>query len=115
MPVAVAAAAGDRDHQSVDLLLTLLFAGIMAVSIWGAFAIPRDRRFAFGLGVPPSVQGSVGKFTGLIAYVLIGTILYFGTTKAVLETEWMSWVSAVLLTFFLVMEFFTIRRLTHAP
>jgi hypothetical protein len=97
----------------MTLLLVALFGAVVTVTIWGWLIVPRDRRFPVSLGVPPSVEGSVGKRTGLVLWLSIASFFFAGSVIAASQRAEIGWIGAGLLAFFLLMEIHSIRRLSR--
>lgn len=93
------------------ILLCLLFAGIVGVTIWGWVAIEQTHRFKASLGVPPSVEATTGKRTTLLIYLGASTLIFFSSiTITSAELGMLPWAGAALLAFFVLIEFWTIKR-----
>ncbi|MGI8774199.1 MAG: hypothetical protein ACR2KQ_04165 [Actinomycetota bacterium] len=92
------------------LILVALFSATVAVTAWGWRVLPPETRFSFSIGAPPSVDGSLGKLTGLL--VQMGSGLFFAAGGWVVadDSPTMAGIAGALLLFFLLMEFRTIRR-----
>ena len=95
----------------MTFLLFALFGATIGVTVWGWVGLPDSSRFPVSLGVPPSVEGTVGKGVGLALWLLIATFFFWGSLFLASQSPGMAWVGASLLTFFLLMEVHTIRRL----
>lgn len=91
--------------------MAVLFVAVIAMTVWGWRVLPRDARFSFSIGVPPSVDGTFGKVTGLSVFIGCGLILAAGGWFAADETPAMAWIAIALLLYFLFFELLTIRRL----
>jgi hypothetical protein len=97
----------------MTFLLFALFASAIAVTVWGWVCLPVSSRFPVSLGVPPSVEGTVGKRVGLTLWLLIAAFLFRGSLFLAPVSPGMAWIGASLSTFFLLMEVHMIRRLKH--
>lgn len=95
----------------MTVLLVVLYGGIVVVSLWGALTIPEDRRFGVSFGVPPAISGTLGKRTGLIWWLAMGTMVFTGSLLPNSEGSGIRAIAAGLLGFFLVIELYTVRRL----
>ena len=91
----------------------LLFAAMLGVTVWGWTTVPDDARFPFAFGVPPSLQGTVGKFWGFVSFVIFGVWFFAGTFFAAGEEYAIGWVGVGLQAFFLAMEYRLVRRLSR--
>jgi hypothetical protein len=95
----------------MTILLFALFGVAIGVTVWGWRCLPVSSRFPVSFGVPPAVEGTVGKGAGLALYLLIAAFLFWGSLAAARSSSGMGWIGASLATFFLLMEVHTIRRL----
>jgi hypothetical protein len=97
------------------ILLIALFAGMIAVALWAWVTAPGDRRFSVRLGNPSSLDGTLGKRTGLLVWVVLGAVVMTGSLMAEEEPEGnlgaLPVAGAALLVFLLLMEIVSIRRL----
>ena len=91
----------------------LLLGGLVVLTVWGWRVVPPEGRFPVSFGVPPSVDGTIGKRFGLILFLLMG--LWFSALSlfAAVEGAQIGWVGIGLLAFFLAMEYRLIRRLAR--
>jgi hypothetical protein len=89
----------------------VLFIGLLVVTVWGWQIVPAQGRFPISFGVPPSVDGTIGKRAGLILFLLIGLWFTLLSLFAAFEDAQIGWIGVGLLAFFLAMEHRLIRRL----
>jgi hypothetical protein len=94
----------------LSVLVFVMFGLVVGVTVWGWLSLPGSR-FPVSLGVPPSVEGTVGKGVGLTLWLSISAILFAGSLSAARQSPGIAWIGAGLLAFFLFMEIHTIRRL----
>jgi hypothetical protein len=101
----------------MPILLIALFVGMVAVALWAWAAAPGERRFPVRSGAPPSLDGTVGKRTGLLVWVVLGAVVMTGSLMAEADTEadigWLAVAGALLLVFLLLVEIVSVRRLTR--
>lgn len=99
---------------ALTVVIVLLYAANVAVTVWGWRILPSETRFGIALGVPPSLQGTLAKRTGLVLYIVIGS--WFGGLSLLFASsnEGMAWLGAGLMAFFLLIEYLQIRRLGKA-
>ena len=95
-----------------------LIAGALCVcfvvqTAWGWRKISPERRFPASVGVPPSIEGTVGKRTGMFIWLFIGLLFSALTLFAASREDAMGWIGVGLLAFFLAMERHTIKRLSR--
>lgn len=99
----------------MPILLIALFVGMVAVALWAWVGAPADRRFPVGVGAPPSLDGTLGKRTGLVVWVALGAVVMTGSLMAEADTEadigWLAIAGAGSLAFLLLMEIVSVRRL----
>ncbi len=96
---------------ALRVVILALFGAILAATAFGAIVVPREKRFPVSIGVPPSVDGSVGKTFGLLLFLLAPTVIVAGALSGPYsQSSGIRWVAAPLLVFFLVMELHAIRR-----
>lgn len=73
--------------------------------------LPEDARFPLAWGVPPSVEGTVSKRTGLALFLLIEASLLAGVLIAAPRQPALGWIGASLMLFQLLAENRLVRRL----
>jgi hypothetical protein len=90
-----------------------LFGVQVVVLLWGWQAIDGDQRMSFSLGVPPSIQGTTSKRTGLVLRALVACFLFSGSLLAHLQGDtFIIVIGALLLGFFSVLDVLNVRRMT---
>ena len=96
-------------------LLIALYVGMVAVAAWGWVVIPREQRFSFRVGSPPSLDGTLGKRTALLMWLAQGAVVLGGSLMAAADDEanlgLLAVAGAGLLAFLLLMEIVSVRRL----
>ena len=97
----------------IVFVLIVLFLGMTTVAIWGWTTIPADRRFPVAWGAPPAVEGTMGKRTGLLVWLLIGAWLFGVSLLAASDDSALAWAGVGLMVFFLTMEYRSVRRLSR--
>lgn len=99
----------------MPILLIALYVGMVAVALWAWVAAPGERRFAIQVGNPPSFDGTLGKRTGLLVWVVLGAVVVTGSLMAEADSEGnlgaLPVAGAALLVFLLLMEIVSVRRL----
>ena len=99
----------------MPVLLIALFAGMVALALWTWVAAPGDRRFSVRSGNPPSLDGTLGKRTGLVVWVVLGAVVTTGSLMAGADPEGdpgaLPVAGAALLVFLLLMEIVSVRRM----
>lgn len=95
----------------MKIILSLLFAGIVGVIAWGWVAIESTHRFKASLGVPPSIEGTIGKRTNLLVRLAGGLVIFLSSITITSEGLWLlPWAGAFLLAFFLFDASWNIKR-----
>ena len=99
----------------MPILLITLFVSMVAVAVWAWVIAPGERRFPVRVGAPPTLDGTVGKRTGLLVWVALGALVTTGSLMAEADTDadirWLAVAGAALLVFLLLMEIVSVRRL----
>ncbi len=98
----------------MEALLYTLFGGIVAVTVWGWVSLDKRHRFRVSIGVPPSIDTTAGKRIGFLSYLVTGAVICW-SSLALSQEEGVGLplMGAACLTFFLTVEFLTIRRALH--
>ena len=99
--------------SALVVVTAALFVGVVYITVWGWRVIPADGRFPISFGVPPSVDGSIGKRSGLVLFLLIDLWLLFLSALAASVPSQMGWIGLGLAVFFLAIEYRLIHRLTR--
>jgi hypothetical protein len=94
-------------------ITVMLFVTVVAMTVWGWRSIPDDRRFPISFGVPPGVEGTVGKRAGLVLFLLIGAWMCTLSLFAASGGYATGWIGIGVAAFFLAMEYRLIRRLSR--
>lgn len=95
----------------MKLLLLVLFGGMVVVTARGWRALDPSHRFHVSLGVPPSVEGTAGKRSVLLLYLGAGAVIFASAWVMTSEDDSaLPWAGVGLLAYFLLMEFYAIRR-----
>ena len=97
----------------MQVLVIALFGAMVVVALWGWVAAPSTARLPVRWGNPPSLDGTVGKGTGLVLWIALGALPLVGSLLADEGTEVMVGLGAGLLAFLLLMEIVTVRRLVR--
>ena len=96
-------------------LLIALYLGMVAVAVWAWAVIPDERRFSFRVGSPSSLDGTLRKRTALLMWLGQGAVVLVGSLMAAADDEadlgLLAVAGAGLLTFLLLMEIVSVRRL----
>ena len=81
------------------------------VTVWGWRVLDPSHRFRVSLGVPPSVEGTAGKRSVLLLYLGAGAIIFASSLAISAEDDnALPWIGVALLAYFLLMEYYAIRR-----
>ena len=96
----------------LTIVLIALFGAMVGVALWAWVAAPPAARFPVQVGNPPSFDGTVGKRTGLVMWIVLGAIAFVGSI--VTEEDLglgLPVAGAGLLAFLLLMEINSVRRM----
>lgn len=93
-------------------IASLLFGISCILALYAWRHLDEDSRFPVAWGVPPSVQGTVSKRTGLILFVAIEAALLAGTLVAAPKQPAVGWIGVGLMLFQLLAEIRVVRRLS---
>lgn len=99
----------------MPIVLIALFAGMVGVAVWAWLVAPAEGRFRARWGSPPSLDGTLGKRTGLLLWVGLGAVVLAGSLRAAADDEanlgGLPVAGAGLLVFLLLMEIVSVRRM----
>lgn len=95
-------------------IVLALFGFLVSVITWGWLKIAADQRMAASLGVPPSVEGTTSKHSGLFLRLMVGAVIFGGSLLGHLRGDRLiPYLGALLLAFILFFEARTIRKLVR--
>lgn len=95
----------------MKLVLSVLFGAMVIVTVWGWRVLGPSHRFHMSLGVPPSVEGTASKRSFLLLYLGAGAVIFASAlVMASGDDSALPWVGVGLLAYFLLMEYYAIRR-----
>ena len=89
----------------------LLMIGVIGATVWGWTVVPAEARFPISLGVPPSVDGTIGKSGAFILFLLIQLWFFTLSAFAAAQEQALGWIGVGLMALFLAIEVRLVRRL----